>query len=258
MKNTYSPEKIYETIKADWEKWANDIGAKKFLIGISGGKDSTVVAYLAAKIFGAENVIGVLLPMEYQSDIDDSYKVVNNLGIKNYTIDISGPVFGILNKLECHCIDISKDTRINLPCRMRMTTLYAVAQSLNAIVVNTSNLTEDMLGYATLWGDTCGSYAPIQGLTVTEVVALGDWLGVPRELSHKVPVDGLQELTDEQKLGMKYSDVDLLIRDNVGDDVFVERVCRMYLKNKFKIDMINLPGPKFKELPNYVVDRTRI
>ena len=254
MKKKLTPEEIYFRIQRHWKDWAKTIKAEKFVVGISGGKDSTVVAYLAAKLFGPENVIGVLLPCDGQKDISDSLEVVNNLKIKNFCIDIGNSVHSILNSMDNNTIDISKDTKINLPCRIRMATLYAVAQSFNAIVLNTSNLTEDTLGYATLWGDTCGSYAPIQGLTVTEVITLGDYLGVPYHLSHKVPVDGLQELTDEEKLGMTYAEVDNYIRDGIATPELKDKILKMYWKNYFKIDMIKLPGPKFHDMPNYVTD----
>jgi len=255
MNNIVAAEEFYKVIRNDWTNWAKLINAKKFLVGISGGKDSTVVAALAVKIFGKENVIGVTLPCDGQKDIDDSLEVIRMLGIRHVSIDIGDSVHSIAVSLENNAIDVSKDTKINLPCRIRTAALYAVAQSMDAIVVNTSNLTEDILGYATLWGDTCGSYAPIQGMTVTEVISLGDWLGVPYHLCHKVPVDGLQELTDEEKLGMKYADVDKYIRRNIGSDELKQKVDQLYIRNKFKIDMIHLPGPKFTMLPNNVASK---
>ena len=253
IKEKISPENLFDVIQQNWLAWASQFSPEvKFVIGISGGKDSTVVAYLAVKIFGADRVVGVTLPCDEQKEIDDSCKVIQNLGIKRVNINIGDAVYSINSAIENNAIDVSADTKTNLPCRIRTASLYAVAQSINGIVVNTSNLTEDILGYATLWGDTCGSFAPIQGLTVTEVISLGDWLGVPYDLCHKTPIDGLQELTDEEKLGMKYADVDKFIRKNEGTQEFKQKVMLMYFRNKFKIDMITLPGPKFTDLPNFV------
>lgn len=253
-KERCAPERLFEVIQQNWTSWAWHFTPEtKFVIGISGGKDSTVVAYLAVKIFGADRVVGVTLPCDEQKDIADSLRVIKELGIKHVNINIGDAVYSIQNSIENNAIDVSADTKTNLPCRIRTATLYAVAQSVNGLVINTSNLTEDILGYATLWGDTCGSFAPIQGLTVTEVISLGDWLGVPYDLCHKTPIDGLQALTDEEKLGMKYADVDKFIRNDKGTKEFKEKVMTMYWRNKFKIDMITLPGPKFRDLPNFVM-----
>ena len=119
--------------------------------------------------------------------------------------------YNLLDAFDANGIEPSIDTKINIPPRLRMTATYAVAQTFGGIVLNTSNLTEDILGYCTLWGDTTGSYAPIQGLTVTEVLKLGDYIGIPYDLVHKTPADGLQTLSDEERLGVKYADVDQFI-----------------------------------------------
>ena len=139
-----------------------------------------------------------------------------------------------------------------------MSTLFAVAQSVNGIVLNTCNLTEDILGYNTLFGDDSGSFAPIKRLTVTEVIKLGDWLGIPYELTHKTPVDGLQPLSDEEKLGMKYSDVDEFIRTGRynGNTELKDKIMNMYKKNRFKTLIVDLPCPEFN-MPNHV-ERTFI
>lgn len=250
-----SPEEAYNKIKQHWVNWANTVGAKKFLLGISGGKDSTVVAYLAVKIFGKENVIGVMMPNGVQSDISDSKQVIDNLGIQSYEINIVNGYNGIVKSMLENGVAISDTTIINLPCRLRMTTLYAMAQSLGAFVLNTSNLSEDMVGYATIWGDTCGDYAPIQGLTVTEILALGDYLGVPYNLCHKTPSDGLQDSCDEDRLGVKYSEIDEYIRNNNVTPENKELIDNLYRKNKFKLEAVHLPGVKFPELNNYILKR---
>lgn len=246
------PDIAFEVIQEHWLTWAKQVNAKKFVIGISGGKDSTIVAYLATKIFGKENVIGVMMPNGTQTDINDSYKVINNLGISSYEINIKDSIDGLTKSMLSNGINISHTTLINLPCRIRMSTLYAVAQSLGAFVINTSNLSEDMVGYATIWGDTCGDYAPIQGLTVTEVLMLGDYLGVPYELCHKTPSDGLQASSDEDRLGVKYSEIDNYIRMDIVTPENKVLIENLYKKNKFKLDEIRLPGYKFDTLNNFI------
>lgn len=258
----FEPEMVYITIRDHWFDWANynhffgwnEKDGKtlpKVVIGISGGKDSTVVAGLFTKFLGKDNVFGVSLPCDGQKDMPDVNKVFEYLGIKRITIDIGDAFHSIINSIENNAIDVKYDTKTNLPARLRMSTLYAVAQSVGGIVLNTCNHTEDNLGYATLYGDSAGSYAPIQDLTVTEVIALGDWLGLPHELTHKTPIDGLQPLTDEEKLGMKYADVDKYIRLNQGDAALKDKVCEMYNRNKFKLDIIRIPGPKHG-FPDYI------
>ena len=259
---TFKPEIAYNNIRAHWFSWTSCNGIfdwnekdgktlPKVVIGISGGKDSTVVAGLFTKILGKDNVIGVSLPCDGQNDMSDVDRVFEHLGIKRITIDIGDAFHSIVNSIENCAIDVKYDTKTNLPARLRMSTLYAVAQSVGGIVLNTCNRTEDNLGYATLYGDSAGSYAPIQDLTVTEVIALGDWLGLPYELTHKTPIDGLQPLTDEEKLGMKYADVDMFIRLNQGESELKDKASKMYNKNKFKLDIIKIPGPKHG-FPDYI------
>ena len=247
---------IFNEIKKQWCSWVRKIKFSdntKWVVGISGGKDSTVVAALAVKIFGCENVIGVTMPCDGQKDFDDSLKVINHLNIKHVNIDIGNAVSSILNGVENNTINVSYDTKTNLPARIRMSTLFAVAQSVNGIVLNTCNLTEDILGYNTLFGDDSGSFAPIKRLTVTEVIKLGDWLGIPYELTHKTPVDGLQPLSDEEKLGMKYSDVDEFIRTGKykGNTELRDKIMNMFKKNRFKTLIVDLPCPEFN-MPNHV------
>ena len=249
-----SCKRLFDSIVLDWNRWIEENGIpkeSKWVVAISGGKDSTVVAALAARKFGPENVVGVTLPCDGQKDFDDSLKVIDHLGIRHVSIDIGDAVRSLLQGLENNAIDASYDAKTNLPARVRMATTYAVAQSVGGIVLNTCNLTETVLGYCSLFGDDCGSYSPIGNLTVTEVIALGDWLKLPRELTHKTPIDGLQPLTDEEKLGMKYADVDEFIRDDKGTPELKDKVVDMYLRNRFKRRIVRVPAP-FIELPNYV------
>lgn len=252
--NEYDGKTIFDLVSENWIGWTkhNSINPTcKWVIAVSGGKDSSVTAALAAKIFGKDNVIGLTLPCDGQKDFNCSMKLIEHLGIRHVNIDIGDAVYGILSGIENNSITPSYDTKTNLPARIRMAVTYAVAQSVDGIVLNTANLTESVLGYCTLFGDDCGSYAPLKGLTVTEVIRLGEFLGLPDDLVHKTPIDGLQPLSDEEKLGMKYSEIDDFIRFNEGTDELKERVVSMYKKNKFKTDIIDVPGPSFSWLGNY-------
>ena len=211
------------------------------VIGISGGKDSTVVAALCCEALGNDRVIGVLMPCGYQSDIDDSYKVVKHLGIKNYTVDIRDAIVGLNNQFPKD-IEISKQTVINLPPRIRMATLYAVSQSVNGRVANTCNLSEDYIGYSTRWGDSVGDFAPLAHFTSEEVVAIGDACGLPYELTHKTPSDGLCGKTDEDNFGFTYAVLNKYIRTGECEDKEIKaKIDAMHEKNLFKL----MPMPAF-------------
>ena len=256
MKNkipyNFNVVQAFNIIQEHWLDWSNQNMNKRWVVAVSGGKDSTIVAALAAKIFGKDNVVGVTLPCNGQKDFSDSQRVIDMYCGKHVNIDIGDMFYNLLDKFDANGIEPTNDTKINIPPRLRMTATYAVAQTVGGIVLNTSNLTEDILGYCTLWGDTTGSYAPIQGLTVTEVLELGDYLGIPYDLVHKVPADGLQDKTDEDRLGVKYADVDKYIRMDEGDIFFKQGVKLRYWQNKFKLNMIHIEGPKFEFLPNFV------
>jgi len=240
------------SITVSWRSWASQFGGGvRWIVGISGGKDSTVCAGLAANIFGKDSVLGVMLPNGDQKDISDSMDVISTLGIDSMTINIKDSYDSLMRQVWCQrSCAASACASVNLPPRLRMAALYLVAQSVGGIVVNTSNLSEDIMGYATLWGDTCGSYAPIQRLTVTEVIALGEVLGLPGRLIYKPPADGLQPETDEERLGVRYADVDRLIRICSATTSVRREVGERFARNRFKLDMINLPGPRFRHLPN--------
>lgn len=245
-------KRIYNTIVDSWMNWAEETNAKKMVIGISGGKDSSVVAALAVKIFGPENIIGVLMPQHTQSDIDYSKEIIKHLGIKSYFIDIGEAVDSLTDGLYDAGIVVSEDASINLPARIRMSTLFAVAQSIGGRVINTCNASENMVGYSTLFGDNAGTFAPIHDLTVTEVIELGRYLGVPEKFLVKPPTDGLCGKTDEEKLGFSYAELDLYIRHNEGRPAFKKTIDKIYSNNKFKLDIVQLPHPVFNFLPNYV------
>jgi NAD+ synthase len=186
----------------------------KAVLGISGGKDSTIAAALCVKALGAENVVGVMMPNGYQADIEDSLDVCHYLGIISMTINIGSTVNTLCREIDeaydydkC-CID-NPMIKTNLPARIRMTTLYAVAALYpNSRVVNTCNFSEDYVGYSTKYGDAAGDFSPLGGLTVREVLAIGDALELPYSLVHKAPSDGMCGKTDEDNLGFTYDELD--------------------------------------------------
>lgn len=226
----------------------------KVVIGISGGKDSSVVAAICAKAIGPENVIGVMMPCGIQKDIGDSQKLIDFLGIKSTTVNIGNAFNDLCNAINLG-VELSYDTKTNLPARLRMSTLYAVAQTVGGFVANTCNLSEDYApgGYATLFGDNAGSFAPIQDMTVSEVIEVGADLGLPYNLLHKTPIDGLQPLSDEEKIakqtgieGWTYARFDKLIRGEKHDFTpeEVEILRKGAQAGKFKRDIVQIP--KFK------------
>lgn len=211
------------------------------IIGISGGKDSSVCAALCVEALGKDRVIGILMPNLKQDDIDDSYQLVKHLEIQNYTIPISVAVAGIHNQLEHAGIDVSVQTTTNLPPRIRMSVLYAVSQSTNGRVINTCNLSEDWVGYSTRYGDSVGDMSPLSSLTVQEVKAIGRELGLPDNLVNKVPADGLCQKTDEDNLGFSYEVLDKYIREGICEDKETkDKIDYLHEKNKFKLELMQV------------------
>lgn len=206
------------------------------VIGISGGKDSSVVAALCVEALGKDRVIGLLMPNGEQSDIDMAKKLVNFLDIRNFEVNIKDAVCGVLNNLPMNGYDISEQTITNLPARIRMATLYAISQSMNGRVANTCNLSEDWVGYATKYGDAAGDFSPLLQLTVTEVKEIGRVLGLPNELVDKTPSDGLCGKTDEDNFGFSYDVLDAYIRDGIEPSKEIkDKIDVMHKKNLFKI-----------------------
>lgn len=211
------------------------------IVGISGGKDSSVVAALCVEALGKDRVIGVLMPNHIQDDIKYSHMLCNHLGIKNYTVDVGIAIDDLLNNLHYRLVntEISEQTKVNLPARIRMATLYAVSQSCNGRVANTCNLSEDWVGYATRYGDAAGDFSPLSRLTVTEVKAVGRELGLPEELIEKVPSDGLCGKTDEDNLGFTYAALDKYIRDGeIESEELKNKIDQMHEKNLFKLQLM--------------------
>ncbi|MBQ2443007.1 MAG: NAD(+) synthase, partial [Ruminococcus sp.] len=190
------------------------------VVGISGGKDSSIVAALCVEALGKERVIGVLMPNGVQADIDMAQLLVNHLGIKHYVINVKDAVDGVKNSLP---FEASAQTLTNIPPRIRMTTLYAVAQSHNGRVANTCNLSEDWVGYSTRYGDQAGDFSPCSFLTVDEMKQIGRLCGLPDVLIDKVPIDGLCGKTDEDNLGFTYAVLDRYIRTGEIDDENIKK-----------------------------------
>ncbi len=210
------------------------------VLGISGGKDSSVCAALCAEALGKDRVIGVTMPNGVQPDIDDSFRLIDHLGIKRYNVNIGAAFDALLSEVEDKLgAPASRQTRINMAPRLRMTALYAISQSNNGRVVNTCNLSEDWVGYSTRYGDAAGDFSPLGGLTVQEVVAIGKVMGLPLDLVEKAPSDGLTGLTDEDNLGFTYAVLDKYIRTGVCEDPDTKaRIDHKHVTNLFKLKPI--------------------
>lgn len=213
------------------------------VIGISGGKDSSIVAALCCEALGNGRVIGVLMPQGVQDDIDVARELVAHLGIKSFEINIAETVNTLLAKGRIAGLCDSKQARVNLPARIRMATLFMVSQSMNGRVANTCNASENFVGWQTVGGDGFGQFSPLSKLTVTEVKAVGRELGLPEKFIEKAPADGLTGKTDEDNFGFTYEFLDKYIRTGeFGDDTATAaKIDRMHEANLFK----DLPMPMY-------------
>lgn len=236
-------------VKNDCVRWIRDWFENNgkgcnAVIGISGGKDSSVVAALCVEAIGKDRVIGVLMPNGEQSDIQDAISVCDFLDIDRYLINIKKAIKSLKKSTS---IKLSSQAEINLPPRIRMSTLYAVSQSMNGRVVCTDNMSESYIGYSTRWGDSVGDFSPLANLTSDEVVAVGDACGLPHELTHKTPADGLCGKTDEDNLGFSYEVLNKYIRTGVCEDETIKtKIDEKHQKNLFKLQPI--PSFQYQEL----------
>ncbi len=216
------------------------------VVGISGGKDSSIVAALCVEALGRERVIGVLMPCGVQHDIDMARLLVEHLGIRHYEINIEGAVRGVKSAIP---FELSEQSRINLNPRIRMAVLYAVSQSHNGRVANTCNLSEDWVGYSTRYGDAAGDFSPCSHLTVQEMKQIGRVLGLPEVLVDKTPIDGLCGKTDEENLGFTYAELDRYIRTGEIDDPGKKaRIDRLHAVNQFKLELMPSFDPQIGTL----------
>jgi len=232
-------------VKSQIIKWIseyfkdNATSDTKAVIGISGGKDSAAVAALCVSALGVNRVIGVLMPNGEQPDIDVSYDLCKTLGIEYVEVNISEAVKGLYASLAKTGMVLNDVATFNTPARIRMTTLYAISGIVGGRVANTSNLSEDYVGYATKFGDSAGDFAPLMDLTVSEVKAIGRELGLASRFVDKVPLDGLSGKTDEDNLGFTYDVLDRYIREGVCDDSAVrEKIDRLHVMNLHKVKLI--------------------
>lgn len=230
--------KCVEWIRSFFEENGKGCNA---IVGISGGKDSSIVAALCVEALGRDRVIGVLMPNGTQHDIDMAELLVKHLDIKHYVVNIHDAVEGLKNSLP---FELSTQSATNLPPRIRMTTLYAVAQSHNGRVANTCNLSEDYVGYSTRYGDAAGDFSPCANFTVAEMLQIGKELGLPDALVHKTPIDGLCGKTDEENLGFTYAELDTYIRTGkIENQQTKAKIDRMHELNKFKLEMYPMFNP---------------
>ena len=230
-----------EKVTKDCVQWIRDFFRDNgpgcnAVIGISGGKDSSVAAALCVEALGKERVIGVLMPCGVQHDIDMANLLCDHLQIRRLEVNIKETVEALTAAIP---MELTTQSRTNLPPRIRMSTLYAVAQCCNGRVVNTCNLSEDWVGYSTRYGDAAGDFSPMCHLTVAEVKEIGRVLGLPDVLVDKVPIDGLCGKTDEENLGFTYAELDRYIRTGQIDDLQKkEKIDRLHRMNQFKLQLM--------------------
>ena len=242
--NQFNAKEVKDQVVRWIRDWFEENGKGcNAVLGVSGGKDSSIVAALCAEALGKDRVIGVTMPNGVQKDISDSMRLIDHLGIRYCNVNIGDTcqtlMAAVKEQLATLGKDVSEQTIINLPPRVRMTTLYAVSQSMNGRVANTCNLSEDWVGYSTRYGDAAGDFAPLGGLVVREVIAIGKELGLPIDLVEKTPSDGLCGKTDEDNLGFTYAVLDEYIRTGVCDDPIVKaRIDDKHVKNLFKLKPI--------------------
>ena len=219
------------------------------VIGVSGGKDSSVAAALMAEALGPDRVVGVMMPNGVQSDISDSQEVISLLGIRQVTVNIRAGMDGLSGAINDALAQadipgapsLSKDSMINMPPRLRMSTLYAIAQALpnGGRVVNTCNRSEDYIGYSTKYGDAAGDFSPLSNLLVHEVIQLGEVLGLPEHLIRKTPSDGLSGMSDEDKIGFTYAVLDhYILTGECEDENIREKIDRMHRLNLHKLRLM--------------------
>lgn len=243
----FDAEKVKTDIVAWIRRWFEENGRGcKAVIGISGGKDSSIVAALCAEALGKDRVLGVMMPRGEQFDIDVSHALIEHLGIEGVVLNVADACESVENEIGKQYGGLSVQAKTNLPPRIRMAMLYAMSQTVNGRVANTCNLSEDWVGYNTRYGDGAGDFSPLCRLTVQEVKAVGRALGLPSMFVDKVPIDGLQSRTDEDNLGFTYAVLDRYIREGVCEDEEIRKL----IDHKHKTNLFKLqPMPAFEYEP---------
>ena len=246
MKNyQFDAEKARDNLVAEIQKLSKEQGFTKVVLGISGGKDSTVCAALCARALGKENVYGVMMPDGEQKDISDSVRVCEALGIRTRTINIGkihAELRAVTDQNESTAaagefdIPYSRESDINVGPRLRMTTLRYIAQALGARLVGTGNLSEATVGYCTKDGDTSCDFALLGSVTSVEVVQIGLTMPeLPKDLVEKTPTDGLSGFSDEERLGIRYLDIHKFIRlGTCGDGETDQKIANKEKWNQHK------------------------
>lgn len=239
-------DEIVTWIRNYFRKNGSDCNA---VIGMSGGKDSTIVAALCCEALGKDRVFGVIMPNTAMKDSDIAVEICEYLDIDYMDINIGEAYDSLTNELAANDIKLSSNAATNLPARLRMSTLFMVAQSVNGRVANTCNFSEDYIGWATLFGDGAGQFSPLGKLTVTEVKQIGYELGLPKKFIEKTPADGLTDKSDEDNFGFTYQFLDRYIRtgDFGNDTATAARIDKMHDANTFKL----LPMPMYKPNCNW-------
>ncbi len=240
----FEEEKMKRRIVSWIAEYFRDNGSAetKAVVGISGGKDSSIVAALCVEALGCERVLGVLMPQGKQPDIDVAYDLCGALAIPFVEINIDEPVKSLYDEIVRAGLTLNDAAVFNAPARVRMTTLYAVSAMVGGRVANTCNLSEEWVGYSTKYGDSAGDFSPLANLTVTEVKAVGRTLGLAAKFIDKVPIDGLCGKTDEDNLGFTYGVLDRYIREGVcEDEATKERIDELHAMNLHKVK----PMPTF-------------
>lgn len=216
------------------------------VLGISGGKDSTVTAALLVRALGADRVIGIMMPNGSQPDIDDSHRVFKALGMKEYTMNIQEAYYATLKQLEANGLKVSNDAKVNTQPRLRMVDLYAIPPCLpnRGLVINTCNRSEDYIGYSTKYGDCAGDLSVLGNYFVSQILAIGDALPeLPRDLVHKAPSDGLWGDTDEDRIGFTYDELEQYIKTGTcGDEAKDSKIHRMHVTSRHKYEAMPMCG----------------
>ncbi|MCI9038618.1 MAG: NAD(+) synthase [Clostridia bacterium] len=221
----------------EWiRKYVEKIGANGIVIGNSGGKDSATVLAMAVEAIGKEKVLSVAMPcFSKQTDLEDAKLVAEAFEVPILKVDLSNTYQEMENEINCQIPQsLTQEAMINIKPRLRMTTLYSIAQTLGYLVIGTGNLCEAMVGYTTKWGDNSSDFNPIGNFTVEEVFAIGKMLGVPEKILQKVPSDGLGGQTDEEKMGIQYSQVAEMIETGTTDETAKQEIIRRYQVSKHK------------------------